>query len=400
MVYFRALTTTARMIRHASSLAAGLVPDHEVVLDAPDERLSGVLAAAAAGDHRPAAALFAATRDGAEWEYRDRCTGVLARFAHSRPGWFGRWQADAAPGDPDVALLRAALAVRRAWPRADREEWLHAATPLIRAAAAAAPHDPVPWRIALDQARGLGLPQAGFDALWSEAVVRSPHHSGCHVAALRYLTARCRSTDPADGGRWHTAEGAGGARSTGAAVVGADDTDREEGDVLLGARRHDACFYFAERAAEAALPGSLLQALPARALLAHAAPAGGPRTGGTGPARLAAAESADLAEIASPGRVDAAVELAIGMSARYAPGDPWPAEVRNVLALVLIIRGRWADALHQFRLIGPHATAFPWTAVSDDPLGQFLETRDGTRLQVAAGMPLWRRGHRAVPPGQ
>ncbi|MBQ0985964.1 hypothetical protein KBZ10_15845 [Streptomyces sp. F63] len=399
MVYFRALTTTARMIRHTSRLAAGLVPDHEVVLDAPDGRLSGVLAAAGTGDHRPAAALLAATREGAEWEYRDRCTGVLARFAQSRPGWFGRWQAEAAPGDPDLALLRAALAVRRAWPRADREEWLHAATPLIRAAAAAAPHDPVPWRIALDQARGLGLPHAAFETLWPEAVARSPHHSGCHVAALRYLTARCDSAGAADGGPRHGAEDAGGTGSA-AAAADADDPDREESGVLLGARRHDSCFYFAERAAEAALPGSLLQALPARALLAHAGPAAGPRARAAVRTRLAGTEAEDPAGLASPGRIDAAVELAIGMSARYAPGDPWPAEVRNVLALVLILRGRWEDALHQFRLIGPHATAFPWSAVSDDPLGQFLEMRDGTRLQVAAGMPLWRRGPRAVPPGQ
>ncbi|MZE81436.1 hypothetical protein GTY57_32160, partial [Streptomyces sp. SID5475] len=145
---------------------------------------------------------------------------------------------------------------------------------------------------------------------------------------------------------------------------------------------------------------SLLQALPARALLGHAGPAAGPGTGGTARSRLAGRDFEDLTGIASPGRIDAAVELAIGMSARYAPGDPWPAEVRNVLALLLILRGRWEDALHQFRLIGPHATAFPWTAVSDDPLGQFLEMRDGTRLQVAAGMPLWRRGNRAVETGQ
>ncbi|WP_095757532.1 hypothetical protein [Streptomyces xinghaiensis] len=395
MVYFRALATTARMVRHTSRLAAGLVPDHEVVLDAPDERLSGVLTAAGAGDHRPAAALLAATRDGAEWEYRDRCTDVLARFAQSRPDWFGRWQAEAAPGDPDLALLRAALAVRRARPRADREEWLHAAAPLVRAAAVAAPHDPVPWRIALDRARGLGLPHSEFAGIWSEAVARSPHHSGCHVAALRYLTARCRSSAPEDGGPPHGADGTGRA-----GAAGAEETEPEEGDVLLGARRHDACFYFAERAAEAALPGSLLQALPARALLGHAGPAAGPGTGGTARSRLAGRDFEDLTGIASPGRIDAAVELAIGMSARYAPGDPWPAEVRNVLALLLILRGRWEDALHQFRLIGPHATAFPWTAVSDDPLGQFLEMRDGTRLQVAAGMPLWRRGNRAVETGQ
>lgn len=64
------------------------------------------------------------------------------------------------------------------------------------------------------------------------------------------------------------------------------------------------------------------------------------------------------------------------------------AEVRNLLAYVLVVRGRWDEALEQFRLIGPHATSFPWSLVSDDALGQFLDARDGVRLEVASGMPL------------
>ena len=39
-------------------------------------------------------------------------------------------------------------------------------------------------------------------------------------------------------------------------------------------------------------------------------------------------------------------------------------------------------------MIGPYATSFPWDRVSDDPLGRFLELRDGVRLEVACAIPL------------
>ena len=72
----------------------------------------------------------------------------------------------------------------------------------------------------------------------------------------------------------------------------------------------------------------------------------------------------------------------------YAPADPWPAEVRNLLTYVLIRLERWQDALAELHRVGPYATSFPWDRVSDDPLGQFLELRDGIRIEVASGMPL------------
>ncbi|PGH50821.1 hypothetical protein [Streptomyces sp. Ru87] len=341
MVYLRALTSTARMIRHTSRLAAGLVPDDHVVLDAPGEQLAPVLSAAGLGDHRPAAALLAATREGCEWENRDRFATALARFAQSRSRWLDQWLS-AAPYDPDALLLRAAVAVRGALRRTAREEPLRAAGPLVREAAEAAPHDPVPWRVALDRLRGLRASAADFTDCWEEATRRSPHHHGCHTAALRHLTARC--------GAGHRSGG------TGAWPPEADP-----------------CLRFAERAASDALPGSLLRSLPAQAVLDHPGPLPG-------------------------SRLDAAADLAIEMSDRYPAGDPWPAQARNVLVHLLIVRGRWEEALRQFRLIGPHATAFPWNTVSDDPLGQFLEMRDGTRIQVASTMPLWRRTQRTARP--
>ncbi len=93
-------------------------------------------------------------------------------------------------------------------------------------------------------------------------------------------------------------------------------------------------------------------------------------------------------------------DLAIALSAEYAAGDPWPAEVRNLLVYVLAARGRWAETLEQFRLIGPYATSFPWAHLSDDVLGEFLELRDAARIRAASTMPLrpLRRTARRIRP--
>ncbi|UUU21335.1 hypothetical protein [Streptomyces sp. DSM 40750] len=320
----RALVRTARMARHTSRLAAGLPADDEVLLDAPDDRLGPALVAAGRGEYAPAAKLLATTREAAEWENRDRYALRLAAFAHARDEWLRAWQA-AAPHDPDVLLIKAELAVARGWHSPARVELLREVGPLIAAAAEGEPRDPVPWRIALDHARGTGLGNTGFEQLWAEAVRRSPHHYGCHVSALKYLSAA-----------WYGS--------------------------------HRECFDFAERAAEDALPGSLVRALPVRAAFAYLTEGGGavvPRT-----------------------RLDAAADGAITLSAEYDPGDPWPAEVRNLLTYVLVRLERWPDALAQLRMIGPYATSFPWDRVSDDPLGQFLQLRDGVRLEVACSIPL------------
>ncbi|MGX2997799.1 hypothetical protein JNUCC64_26625 [Streptomyces sp. JNUCC 64] len=335
MALLRALIRTARMARHTASLAAGLPADDEVLLDAPDDRLGPALVAAGQGEHRPAAELLAATREGAEWEDRDRYAMRLAAFAGARPEWLDRWRSTA-PDDPDVLLLTAERAVAVAWegPGPARADLLQTATPLVTAAAEGDPRDPVPWRVALDHARGLAAPHPPFEELWAEAVRRSPHHYGCHVAALRFLAA------------------AGG----------------EAG--------HVQCFDFAERAAHDALPDSLVQALPVRAVFGHLASRSGP--GAVPRARL-----------------DAAADRGVALSARYPPGDPWPAEVRNLLVCVLVRLERWHEALEQLRRTGPHATSFPWDRFSDDPLGRFLELRDGVRTEVAAATPLRARPGRA-----
>lgn len=333
MALLSALLRTARMARHTSRLAAGLPADEEVLLDAPDHRLGPALVAAAQGEYAPAAALLAATRASAEWEDRDRYAVRLAAFARSRDEWLWRWQAYA-PHDPDALLVKAELAVRRGWESPARVELLREVGPLIMSAAEGDPRDPVPWRIALDQARGTNVGHTGFERLWAQAVRRSPHHYGCHVAALQYLSAA-----------WYGS--------------------------------HTECFDFAEPAAQDALPGSLVQALPVRAAFAYLTEGGGPEV--------------------PRERLDAAADLAISVSAAYAAADPWPAEVRNLLAYVLVRLERWQDALEQLRLIGPYVTSFPWARVSDDPLGQYLELRDGVRLEVASGLPLRDRAPSRIP---
>ncbi|MER6691959.1 hypothetical protein [Streptomyces minutiscleroticus] len=332
MALLRTVLRTARTIKHSPRLSVGLPPDDDVLLDAPDGRLGPALVGAGRGEYGPASALLAATREAAEWEHRDRYAVRLAAFARSRPEWFERWRR-AAPDDPDVLLLGAELAVTRAWASPARDELLRPVAPLIAAAAQASPGDPVPWRIALDHARGTHAPHTAFEELWAEAVRRSALHYGCHVSALQYLSAARRGS-------------------------------------------YRECFDFAERAAQDAAPGSPAQALPARAAFAYLTGAG---PGGGVPPDGAAVPRA---------RLDAAADLAIAVSRHHPSADPWSAEGRNVLAYVLAALERWRDALEQFRLTGPYATSFPWDRPDGDPLGRFLELRRAVRLEVARATPL------------
>ncbi|WP_225096666.1 hypothetical protein [Streptomyces sp. CoH27] len=306
--FIRCARMNKRFARPAGRTPAG----DEVVLDAPDDRLSPALVAAGRGEYDTAAGLLAATRATAAWENHDRYVRHLAAFARSRPEWFEAWRTTA-PQDPGALLVGAQLAVDRVWPSPARAELLREVSPLITAAARADDRDPVPWRIALDHARGSRAGHRYVEELWEAAVRRAPHHHGCHVAALRYLAAS-----------WHGA--------------------------------HRECLDFADRAAHDAPADSLLQALPARAAFGYL-------TDGCGPEVPRA-------------RLDAAADRALALSARFPAGDPWPAGIRNKLLYVLIRLERWEDARAQLALIGPYATSFPWDRFSDDPLGHFLQLRE------------------------
>ncbi|MET7474534.1 hypothetical protein ABZT17_09250 [Streptomyces sp. NPDC005648] len=313
---FSRAARTPRTAQHPAASAPpadafGLPADDEVLLDAPDDRLGPALVAAARGEYGPVSALLTGTRARGEWEYRDRYARRLTAFARSRVEWLEQWYADT-PHDPDVLLLRAQLAVDRAWDSPARAELLREVSPMITAAARGDDRDPVPWRIALDHARGAGAGHKYFGELWEAALRRAPHHYGCHTAALRYLAASWKGS-------------------------------------------YRECFDFADRAAQDAQDDSLLQALPSRAAFACL-------TGG--------ADSQVPRE-----RLEAAADRAIALSARFPAATPWPAEIRNKLVYVLVRLERRQDALAQLRLIGPYATSFPWDHLSDDPLALFLKMR-------------------------
>ncbi|MFE3325106.1 hypothetical protein [Streptomyces sp. NPDC059176] len=347
----RSFITLPRLLRHGSTVGADLPPDEAVLLDERPAPLRAATAAAVAGDHGPAQELLAATRSGAEWERRSDHVSALARTALHHHGWLDAWLAES-PEDPDAMLVKADLCIRRAWAirtgaRADQvpREQLRAffalledAVPVVGAAVELNPHDPVPWRIALTHARGIQAPRTLFDAYWAEATARSPHHHGCHSAALRYLCAR-----------WHGS--------------------------------HREMFAFAEGAAEQSLPGSKLRALPLSAAIEYEVVA---RAGDDGPIDRS--------------RITSAVDRARELSSSYAPGDPEAAGFRNELALMLVLGKRFTEALDVFRAIGVQARTHPW-AYFGDARQEFLDFRTGVRMQIASRTPLFsRRSYRAAAP--
>ncbi|MFJ8765968.1 hypothetical protein [Streptomyces clavifer] len=337
-----ALFTIPRVLRHSDAIGADLPPDEAVVLDAADPSLRAALTAAAAGDHAPAAELLAATREHAQWERRDACVSGLARASLHHPGWLDSWLEES-PQDPDAVLVKADQYVYQAWKirtgaRArhvehDQFQAFHAllrdAVPVISAAAELNPDDPVPWRIALTQARGIQAPREVFHSYLTEANDRDPHHEGCHVQALQYL---CR--------KWYGS--------------------------------HEEMFAFAEEAADQAPPGSKLHALPLQAVVEY----------------LISDDEVDEPDLYTP-RTEAAVTRAQALSDAYAPGDREAAGFRNHLALVLWSMNRYEEALAAFRSIGVHATTFPWTYFGD-ARAEFLEARSDTRVELATKVPFFR----------
>ncbi|MEO3768234.1 hypothetical protein [Streptomyces sp. B5E4] len=222
-------------------------------------------------------------------------------------------------------------------PATDPRAVLRDVLPLVRLAAAQAPGDPVPWRIALDHATAVRAPREAFVSRFAEAVVRAPGHHGAHVAALRYL-----------------------------GIVGGADVEE--------------LMVFAEESAEEALPGSLLHALPLEAASlgvcrARSAPSGAPDHGDT------------------PGTSTTwAVERALELSAHYEPGDPEAAGFRNCLAAALVRARRWDEALEVFRAVGSDARGVPWAQPGDDAEAirrRFLLARQEVRAQLARRVPLF-----------
>ncbi|WP_211257246.1 hypothetical protein [Streptomyces megasporus] len=334
------LLSFPRLLRHLPHVGADLPPDEAVTLDAPDAPLREALVAVGKGDFTVARDLLASTRRGARWERRDRYVSELADHALHRPGWLDAWLAED-PDDPDAWLVRADLAIGRAWEirtaararHVSREQFqafhtlLRDAVPTVERAVELNPEDPVPWRVAINHAMGSQAPREIFDGYLMEVMDRDPGHYGCHASALQYLCAK-----------WYGS--------------------------------HQEMFEFAESAADRAEPGALLNALPIQAVTEYV---------------LQGDEEDEIPEE----RVTAAVERTLELSAHYEPGDPVAAGFRNHLALALIRAGRLEDALETFRAIGVHARAHPWKYENSDALAEFLEMRQGVRVLIARRTPFF-----------
>lgn len=341
--------TLPRMVRHFAATGEGLPPDAAVEVDAPDAPLRAALDAARSGAWEPAADLLARTRADRDWEERGRRSAGLAELALHHTGWFDEWRA-ARPGDPDAALVAAELAIDRAWEirtaararHVSREQFqafhavLRDAEPVLRAAADLNPGDPVPWRVFIAHAMGLGAPREVFEAYLDSGRAADPHHVGLHARAVQYLAQK-----------WYGS--------------------------------HAEMFAFAESAAAAAPEGSPLRGLPLHAVTEYALD-----------------HDAGVEQGPVPwSRIEAIVDAGLELSGGFGPGDRRAAGFRNHLALALIRSGREADALDVFRLIGTDARTFPW-AYLGDPREVFLQMRQGVRAHVARRTPYF-RGSVAVP---
>ncbi|WP_371583551.1 hypothetical protein [Streptomyces sp. NBC_01314] len=329
-----------RMLRHLAATGEGLPPDGAVEVDGPDAALRGTLVAARSGTWEPAAELLARTRTAHDWDLRGEYSATLAELALHHTGWLDDWRRER-PGDPDLALVAADLAIDHAWEirtgararHVSREQFqafravLRDAEPVLRTAADLNPGDPVPWRIHIALAMGLGAPREMFDEYLARGREAHPHDVGLHARAVQYLAKK-----------WYGS--------------------------------HTEMFEFAESAAAAAPEGAPLRGLPLHAVTEYALDH---EAGiGKGPVAWSRIE----------GHVDAGLEL----SAAFEPGDRQAAGFRNHLALALIRSGREADALEVFRLIGTDARTFPW-AYMGDAREIFLLMRQGVRVHVARRTP-------------
>lgn len=329
------------MVRNLEATGVGLPPDHAVVLDAPDPRAAQALAGARRGDHAPARDLLARTRADADWYLRDSTVQALTDLSVHDATWLNSWRAEA-PDDPDALVVAAFLRVAEAWEvrtgryaqqvEADRFKAFAAllddALPVVEAAVAANPGDPVPWSAVLAHCTGAEAPRAAFDDCLGAALACDPHHLPTHLHAVQYLAPK-----------WHGSTGE--------------------------------MFDHAARAAADAPVDSPVRALEVVAMTE---------------ANLEEDRGREGAASLGAERVAAVIATAADWSATRPAEDGRASVVRNHLVWALNRQQRWAESLDVYRSLGRYATSVPWQ-YAGDPLPAFLHFRDRARAQLAASVP-------------
>ncbi len=334
---FKSLRGAAKMMRHGEALEAALAPSESVVLDAPMATAASAVEAALAGDHRPAADLLRHTRESKAWDDRTHVVEVFAASSLRAPQWLDDWEA-ASPDDGDLAVLRGASAIHRAWEHrsrlraseVSREQFdaFHAtlsdATELLQRAADRLPGDPEPWHLALVHARGLEAPPEVWWGYLAELRAADPWHYAGHRAALELVTEK-----------WFGS--------------------------------HEQMYDFADRVAAEAPPGQRVRTLPLTAVFEHMA--------NDGPADA----------VARPGTPEA-VDLAVEWLATSGDlGHHVVAEHRNTLVFVLFHLKRFRQAYDELVAVGPYATSRPW-GYYGEPRKVFLDYRKHVVVKTAEEM--------------
>lgn len=319
--------------------APGMLPadrqDTESVFP-PEPELTAALAAVAEGRWEPAAELMAGA--GRDWDLRFAYLSPLADAAAEEDGWLRAWQT-ARPGDPDAAVVAAEGLVRLAWNVrggrtarfTEREQFEAFHRVLVRArdacreaAALAVEGDPTPYAVELSVGLGLGDSHEEFRALFAEVTTRAPHHQAGHTAALQYWCAK-----------WHGS--------------------------------HELADGFARDAAASAAPGLLLSRLPLISWFEHHEIGTGEPDTDWDPVVLAALMDAGLADAAA------------------APHDSRELRaLRHLLAYFLEQRGRYEEAVAQFRLVDGHLRALPWRYFGDAAATRYTAVRDRAFHAAAA----------------
>ncbi|MFF9644950.1 hypothetical protein [Kitasatospora aureofaciens] len=302
----------------------GLLPAGDMVLDGePDPEETAALAAAKAGDWRPAAAYLTAEATADLRWLRQR---ELARLAAEDDGWLRAWRAER-PQDPTAALLHADALVYLAWnirtgARANqvtREQFeafhrvlLEAEEAALAAVALAPDDDPNPWVVQTSIAMGLNWSNDRFRELWAELVERDPHHWSAHSRALQYWC-----------DKWHGS--------------------------------HELMHGFIDGAIDAAPAGSLLAPIKLEAYFEQFGQDGEKLTAWKRP------------------EVGAALDAALADLAAADPDHPRAGYARGWLAYALTRAGRPTEALEQYRTLG-RVIPQPFTNFKD-PRQAFVDLR-------------------------
>ncbi|GAB3450739.1 hypothetical protein [Actinophytocola sediminis] len=168
-------------------------------LSRPVPVIAAAVAAARAGDWRPAADLL--NRSYGDWAMRMAAVHALGEAAADDGAWLAAWRANAAPDDRHLAVLDAHGLFWLAWklrgnkPPEYTEAQQHEAfyQMVLRSEAAAkratelAPQDPTPWCTLVILSSARGYDNATFGMILRELQARDPLHRTGHEFALMHL---------------------------------------------------------------------------------------------------------------------------------------------------------------------------------------------------------------------